>query len=857
MPGWLVWMTVVGVLTVVAGGVLYAINQEQTIRHRSESTLATIAKLKADQIAHWRTDRIIDGGRALRSPTAGEVVSRLIDQPRDVDDTEILAWLEANTFGGRYQAATLTDLDGTVLASTLDTGGSLDPAALAEVKTAINERRTILTSIHALPVQLGPHIDVIAPILRPDTGTTMAILVLHASTHASLQYLVADWPAPSDSAELLLIERDADDSVILCDARFMEDPTAAIRVPLSQTGTVAVKAVLDGEGIVEGLDYRGIPVIAYATPIEDSDWYLVAAVDADEALADWPRRRTVVIIFTLIGVIALIAIVMLIEQRIARAGREAQRALEAAEHAAQERLATTMRSIGDAVISTDAARRIEFMNPVAEELTGWSLENAAGVALSDVFVIINEETREPVASPVDIVLRDRVVVGLANHTILVSRAGTERAIADSAAPILGDSGEITGVVLVFRDQTEERAASKALKDSEERFRSLVDDAPDAIFVQTGGRFAYVNDAMCDLLGAASREELIGRPVTETVHPDYRDLAIRRIKGLNEGRARQSITETVFLRSDGREVRAETSGSPIVYGEPGALVFVRDITERKAAEEELARYRYHLEYLVTERTSEIEAANVEIEAANHQLYEANIELENATNAKSAFLASMSHELRTPLNAIIGFSEILAQGMVGPLSEDQHEKITIIKKSGLHLLSLINDVLDLSKIEAGKIETRAEPFDPGALTCEIAETIRPLAEEKELELHVDAPSDGRLLHSDEGKVRQILLNLAGNAVKFTAAGSVRITFRRGTTGPAVFEVTDTGYGIAQDDIPKIFEAFSQVEQGDVLRPEGTGLGLALSQQLARLIGGEVTVRSEVGAGSTFRLTLPDLV
>ncbi|MHB1452295.1 MAG: cache domain-containing protein, partial [Coriobacteriia bacterium] len=329
MPGWLVWMTVVGVLTVVAGGVLYAINQEQTIRHRSESTLATIAKLKADQIAHWRTDRIIDGERALRSPTASELVSRLIDQPDDVHDAKTLAWLEANTFGGRYEAATLADLDGAVLVSTLGMGGSLDPTALAKVKTAINERRTILTSIHALPAQLGPHVDVIVPILRPDTGTPMAILVLHASTHASLQYLVADWPAPSDSAELLLIERDADDSVILCGARFMEDPTAAIRVPLSQTGTVAVKAILDGEGIIEGLDYRGIPVIAYTTPIEDSDWYLVAAVDADEALADWPRRRTVVIVFTLIGVIALIAIVMLIEQRIARAGREAQRALEA------------------------------------------------------------------------------------------------------------------------------------------------------------------------------------------------------------------------------------------------------------------------------------------------------------------------------------------------------------------------------------------------------------------------------------------------------------------------------------------------------------------------------------------------
>ncbi len=269
----------------------------------------------------------------------------------------------------------------------------------------------------------------------------------------------------------------------------------------------------------------------------------------------------------------------------------------------------------------------------------------------------------------------------------------------------------------------------------------------------------------------------------------------------------------------------------------------DITDRKEAELELARHRDELEALVSERTAELERTNVE--------------LVEASRAKSTFLANMSHELRTPLNSIIGFSDVLLQGLAGTMSDRQHDQIEMIHRSGMHLLSLINDVLDLSKIESGRVALKVSAFNATELVRDVLGSFGAQAAGKGLALEWAAPGDDVVVRSDSMKVRQILLNLVGNAVKFTDRGSVRVQLEPRPTGGARITVRDTGRGIAADLLPRIFEPFWQCDDDITrMRPAGTGLGLAISREYAEMLGGTLGVESELDKGSAFTLEVPTL-
>jgi signal transduction histidine kinase len=216
--------------------------------------------------------------------------------------------------------------------------------------------------------------------------------------------------------------------------------------------------------------------------------------------------------------------------------------------------------------------------------------------------------------------------------------------------------------------------------------------------------------------------------------------------------------------------------------------------------------------------------------------------------------MSHELRTPLNSVIGFSGILLGGMAGDLTEEQGRQVEMISNAGRHLLDLINDVLDLAKVEAGKFELEPEAFVPVDVLEEVSATVQPLAQEKGLSLSMECDrEDCPTVWADRRKMHQVLLNLLGNAVKFTEEGTVTVSCR--CAGPELtLSVADTGVGIAEEDLPTIFEEFRQLEAQETGKPKGTGLGLPLSRKLARMMGGDIAVRSAPGEGSVFEVTIP---
>ncbi len=248
---------------------------------------------------------------------------------------------------------------------------------------------------------------------------------------------------------------------------------------------------------------------------------------------------------------------------------------------------------------------------------------------------------------------------------------------------------------------------------------------------------------------------------------------------------------------------------------------------------------------------------ELETINREIALKNLELAEASRMKSAFIANMSHELRTPLNAIIGFTGALLMKLPGPLTEEQERQLTTIRSSARHLLSLINDILDVAKIEAGKVTLSLAPVHCQQLVGEVADTLRPLAAQKGLQVLVEVPEQPVVLQTDRRALAQIMINLANNAIKFTEKGMVKLTLaQRSDEDNALiteFSVADSGSGIKEEDQAKLFQAFSQLDNTSTRHAEGAGLGLYLSQNLANLLGGSLFFSSDFGKGSTFTLAL----
>jgi PAS domain S-box-containing protein len=429
-------------------------------------------------------------------------------------------------------------------------------------------------------------------------------------------------------------------------------------------------------------------------------------------------------------------------------------------------------------------------------------------------------------------------------------------VALTCVPLWEGPGTDMKHVAMIEDITERKRAEEALREREQRLSSVYEAVGDVIFhveVEPSDRFRFisVNPAFSRVTGLPE-DAVVGKRVDEIIPEASLAMVV--------GNYRRAIEEKAIVRWEettdyptGR-LSGEVTIAPVLDEEGRCTHLVgsvHDVTERKQASEQirelheaLQRHAADLEHRVAERTAELALAKNAAESADR--------------LKSAFLATMSHELRTPLNSIIGFTGILVQGLAGPLNAEQTKQLGMVQGSARHLLELINDVLDISKIEAGQLQVHVARFDLGEIIERVTALVKPLAEKKGLSVRVVRPPALDVMNSDRRRVEQILINLLNNAIKFTDKGCVTLTAAPAPSGnghgAVCIRVADTGIGIKTEDLETLFQPFRQLDSGLERQHEGTGLGLAICRRLTELLGGSIRAESTLGQGTVFAVTLP---
>lgn len=809
---------------IACGAWLYRV-QDLSMRKDVEEELLSIARLKVDQILAWRTERLQDGVEITQRPLLVQRMAQLLTHPR-AQDPDLLAELRIIQHQGEYTDILLVDREGQVRLGT--NGESTVPSEYRSAlsRTMGDGKPMLFTSLYAEPDNPMPYLSVIAPIFS-GTGQTPQILgavILVCDPSPFISQLLRTWPTPSKSGETLLVRKAGDDVLLISPLRHKADMGIDLHIPLNRSGLPAAMAIQGRKGIVEGKDYRGIKVVAAVTPVPGSPWYMVAKMDADEAYAERRFRRALILalLSSLAGMAFVIGLVAW--QREKKNHYRSLYQSEAALRASEQRHGITLKAIGDAVITTDAAGCIELLNPVAEALTGWRHEEAGGKHIDEVFRIINEQSRTEVENPVARVLREGMVVGLANHTVLIARDGTQRPIADSGAPIRDEQGQITGVVLVFRDQREERAYQQKIRTSEKKYRSLYNSIRDAIVVAgTDRRIIDCNPAFIDLFGY-SPEEVVGRKVLMLYENESAYRSLGKSIRTHRGDYSEFLVTANYKKKTGEVFPGETS-----------VFFLRDDQGEFIG----------LIGLIRDVTKQLKLAD---------------QLQQAQKMESIgrLAGGVAHDYNNMLSVIIGYAD-LAMAKVdpeAPLRADLEEIIKAARRSSEITMQLL-------------AFARRQTITPQKIylndTVEgMLKMLRRLIGE-DIDLSWMPAAGLWPIKMDPAQVDQILANLCVNA-RDAIDGVGKITIETANTSfdetycsdhagfipghYVMLAVSDSGCGMDKNTLDRAFEPFFTTKE----MGQGTGLGLATVYGTVRQINGFINVYSEPGKGTTFKIYLP---
>jgi PAS domain S-box-containing protein len=516
----------------------------------------------------------------------------------------------------------------------------------------------------------------------------------------------------------------------------------------------------------------------------------------------------------------------------------------------QKRLSLFIEQSPLAIIQWNPDFTIAEWNPAAERVFGFSKDEAVGKRGTD--TILQGAIYESVLPVWNKLMTMKG--GEYNINENSTKSGEPVICEWYNMPLENSDGIVIGISSIANDITERQMARRALEESEEKFRKFGQAALDAvIMIDDRGLIEYWNPAAERIFGY-SFEDVIGQPVHDLLMPEYyrqrHESAWLRFAETGEGNVLGKMVELRAKNSAGEEFPIEIALSGItVKGRNGAIGYIRDISERKEAEKEINLKNE--EYKIV--NEELSATLSRIRYINHELQEAKSRAEESDNLKTAFLANLSHEIRTPMNGIMGFAQLLQSKQLE--TEKQNKYLGIIEKSGKRMLNLINDLVDISKLEAGQVKVYADSFDLNQVMDDTFHFFRPEAKDKGLVLNLKLglKDEAAMILTDQPKFEQVLVNLLKNALKFTKSGE--INFGYDLKGKFIeFWVEDTGPGIPEDYHTKIFERFRQADEVPYREEEGSGLGLAISKAFIELMGGRIYLESELGKGSKFIFTLP---
>ena len=727
-----------------------------------------------------------------------------------------------------------------------------DPVAGSVASAATLRRRTVRLFTALALMAIGGHVvvareltrgrgqaDLVNRMGRQRTLATRIALAQRAALAARTDSARAHWLATSDATmrEFLVSDSILHSGVVTSAAAIrafdrvydLEDAMLATArrasALLTARDTAAARLIIDDYDTATGV---------FVARVDDAVRALADATDQHNARALYLSGIVTLVTLGGVGLLLLSRILPTLDELAAayravearRAEQEdtfARRTLDQQAHfeqvrrASEERVESIVRHAGSVIIGLRPDGRIFMWNGEAEALFGVDAADAVGTDYVRRFMA--PETHGPVRRDIARVLAGTPMRGVENDILLPD--GRRRRILWNVTRLPDADGSFAGVVAMGVDLTERYAA-------DERFRVLFDASSDPYLLFDRSGIIDCNAATVRMLGAPSREALIGvHPATLSPErqPDG-ERSVDKMQAMNAMLRERGVHrfDWVHQRSDGSEVPVEVTMTRVMLqGKPALLVVWHDLTARRAYEAELL-------------------------AARDEAQEAN-------RAKSSFLAAMSHELRTPLNSIIGFTRQVLKNRQQTLGASDITYLTRVETNGVNLLGLINTLLDLEKIEAGRIELHLGPTDVGALVEETVASLEGQPRKPGVALRAEVPPGLVLVESDAGRLRQVLVNLVGNAIKFTHEGSVSVHVEASPDGhPLAIEVRDTGIGIPEDRIDAIFTAFEQAERTTARDYGGTGLGLAIVESLVALLGLTLTVTSVVGQGSTFRIAFP---
>ena len=591
IPKGVVFIAIAAFVTILVAGYWFYNEQRRIVKVAAEAHLTAIADLKVQQITQWREEQLSDANVLGKSPFFSQACREWLANPQTNSDTNIHSLLKLFQHNHGYEDVFLADTNGLPRISVSSHMSELSDAEKVAVASVLSDHQPILTDIYLHgSTCLVSVVGIVCGVENTSEGVA-GVIVFRIDVSKSLCRLVQAWPIPSKSAETLLVRKDGDSVLFLNELRHRTDTAMKLRIPLTDTDTPAVAAANGRTGVMHGSDYRGVTVVSVLKKIPDTSWYMVAKVDREEVLAVWRMRSTLIAAMIIGFLLCLGGIVATAWQRNIKIHFITMLKAEMARREGEAKYFTTLMSVGDGVIVTDNKGKVEFLNKVAEDLTGWVTKDAIGRDLLEVFNIINEYTRKLVENPVDKVLKEKRIVGLANHTLLIARDGRERPIADSGSPICGEDGKIIGVVLVFRDQTKERGAEVVLARKQSEVKALADRQhvllsaiPDIVMeVNADKVYTWANQAGLDFFG----EDCIGKEANFYFEGEQETYPI--VQQLFLGDDRMFHVESWQRRKDGQKrllswscrVLKDCDGNVL-----GALSSARDITERIRMEQEI-------------------------------------------------------------------------------------------------------------------------------------------------------------------------------------------------------------------------------------------------------------------------------